>query len=96
MGQSHPAADYRFCGGDDRNRSRLDHLALELPHQGLVAQDAGAQHGQFQRDDGEPFGFVRFEETIVSHGLLETSMAYLQKPFTTEALARKTREVLDA
>jgi PAS domain S-box-containing protein len=35
------------------------------------------------------------DDTIVSHGLLEAGMAYLQKPFTTEALARKTREVLD-
>jgi two-component system cell cycle sensor histidine kinase/response regulator CckA len=36
------------------------------------------------------------DDSVIRHGLLESSMAYLQKPFTTEALARKAREVLDA
>ena len=33
--------------------------------------------------------------SIVSHGALETGMAFLQKPFTAESLARKVRSVLD-
>jgi len=36
------------------------------------------------------------DESIVRHGLLEPGVAFLQKPFTTDALARKVREVLDA
>jgi PAS domain S-box-containing protein len=32
---------------------------------------------------------------IVHHGMLEPGVAYLPKPFTTEAVARKIREVLD-
>jgi len=35
-------------------------------------------------------------EAISSHGLLESGKAFLQKPFTPEALAGKVREVLDA
>lgn len=35
-------------------------------------------------------------ETIVQHGRLDSSMAYLPKPFMPEALAVKVREVLDA
>jgi CheY-like chemotaxis protein len=36
------------------------------------------------------------DEAIVRHGVLEPGMAFLQKPFTPDALAVKVREVLDA
>jgi FixJ family two-component response regulator len=36
------------------------------------------------------------DETIVQHGILAAGMAFLQKPFTVQGLARKVREVLDA
>jgi PAS domain S-box-containing protein len=36
------------------------------------------------------------DDTVVRHGVLESGMAYLQKPFSPDALARKVREVLDA
>ncbi len=36
------------------------------------------------------------DDCIVRHGVLESGMAFLQKPFTSESLARRLREVLDA
>ncbi len=35
------------------------------------------------------------DDAIVRHGMLEPGLAYLQKPFRPEALARKVREVLN-
>jgi PAS domain S-box-containing protein len=35
------------------------------------------------------------DETIVHHGVLEPGIAFLQKPFSSETLGRKIREVLD-
>jgi len=36
------------------------------------------------------------ENTVVPHGILDSGMAYLQKPILPESLTRRVREVLDA
>ncbi len=36
------------------------------------------------------------DDAVVRHGVLESEMAFLQKPFTMEALALKVRHTLDA
>ena len=36
------------------------------------------------------------DDAIVRHGIIDSDMPFLQKPFTAEGLSRKVREVLDA
>jgi hypothetical protein len=36
------------------------------------------------------------DDAIVQHGILEPGLAFIQKPFSGEALARRIREVLAA
>jgi CheY-like chemotaxis protein len=38
---------------------------------------------------------VYTDDAIVHHGVLDPGIAYIQKPFTPEALASKVREILD-
>jgi hypothetical protein len=36
------------------------------------------------------------DDAIVHHGVLDEGMAFIEKPFTPNALSRKLREVLNA
>jgi CheY-like chemotaxis protein len=84
-------------------------LALARAHQGeihLLLSDVvmpGASGRELARRLAETRPDTRVlyisgytDDAIVQHGMLEPGLAFLQKPFTPSALARKVREVLKA
>jgi PAS domain S-box-containing protein len=74
----------------------IDLLVTDVVMPGMTGRDVGlllaAAHPKMRvlYLSGYP------DESIAHHGMLEPGIAFLQKPFTAEALARKVREVLDA
>jgi CheY-like chemotaxis protein len=84
-------------------------LAVAREHQGpihLLVADVvmpGASGRELARQlvDTRPDTKVLYvsgytDDAIVHHGMLEPGLAFLHKPFTPDALARKVRELLDA
>jgi PAS domain S-box-containing protein len=84
-------------------------LAVAADHHGpihlliadVVMPGASGRDLARQLADSRPATKVLFisgytDDAIVQHGMLEPGLAFLQKPFTPDVLARKIREVLDA
>ena len=90
----------------DRGRSALDIArrhkgAIDLLVTDLVMPDTNGPKLAETLRAARPGLRVLFmsgypEGAIVHHGMLEPGVAYLAKPFTTEAITRKIREVLEA
>jgi CheY-like chemotaxis protein len=74
----------------------LIHLVITdvvMPH--LGGRNLAEQMGRLRPDTRILYISGYTDDAVIRHGVLAAETAFLQKPFTGEALARKVREVLD-
>jgi signal transduction histidine kinase len=75
---------------------RIHLLLTDIVMPGISGRDLAAQLGGMMSGLRVLYMSGYTDDAIVRHGVLETGIAYMQKPFTGDELARKIREVLDA
>jgi PAS domain S-box-containing protein len=81
--------------------SRLYNRAIELLVTDVVMPEMGGKEmasrlRQTRPDMGVLYCSGYTENAIVHHGVIDDEVAFLQKPFSPDGLARKVRDVLDA
>jgi two-component system cell cycle sensor histidine kinase/response regulator CckA len=91
------ASDSREALGKAREFAGEIHLVLT----DVVLPEMSGKWLAGQIQDARPGAKVLFvsgytNDAIVHHGVLDSNVAFLQKPFTADTLARKVREVLDS
>ena len=73
------------------------HLLLtDVVMPGLSGRQVAEQLAQLRPDIKTLFTSGYAASAIAHHGILDSGIAYFQKPFTPETLARRVREVLDS
>jgi signal transduction histidine kinase/CheY-like chemotaxis protein len=80
----------------DRHEGRIAPMLTDMVMPGKKGPDVARQLAAVRRDMKVLYMSGYADNGIVHQGALEPGLAFLAKPFTPSALARKVREVLDA
>jgi PAS domain S-box-containing protein len=80
----------------ERHQGKIELLLTDVVLENMSGQDVAERLLRFRPDMKVLYVSGYADDAIVKHGVLTAGAAFLQKPFTTEALARKIRHVLEA
>ncbi len=78
----------------ERHPGRVDLLMTDVVMPGMSGRDLADRVAELRPGIKVLYLSGYTDDAIVRHGVLEPGIAFLQKPFTADALARKVREVL--
>ncbi len=78
-----------------KHEGTIDLMVTDLVMPGMSGRQLAAQVASLSPNAKVLYMSGYTDDVAVRHGLIGASLAYLQKPFTPGALARKVREVLD-
>jgi two-component system cell cycle sensor histidine kinase/response regulator CckA len=78
------------------HRGRVDLLVTDVVMPGMSGRDVANRVATLRPGTKVLYLSGYTDDAIVRHGVLEPGIAFLQKPFTADTLARKVREVLEA
>ena len=76
-------------------RPGMGWLVSDLTHQGITGRQLADILMPLRPGMKVLFVSGHTDDAVVRHGVREENVAFLQKPFTAQVLARKVREVLD-
>ncbi|OLC71983.1 MAG: hypothetical protein AUH78_17050 [Gemmatimonadetes bacterium 13_1_40CM_4_69_8] len=80
----------------ERHPGRVDLLMTDVVMPGMSGRDLADRVAERRPGIKVLYLSGYTDDAIVRHGVLEPGIAFLQKPFSADALARKVREVLDS
>src|SRR6059058_3482897 len=78
-----------------QHRGPIQLLVTDVVMPGLSGRQLADRLARLRPDTKVLYVSGYTDDAVVRHGVLEAGIAYLQKPFTIDSLARKVREVLD-
>ena len=82
-------------GAAARHRGLIHLLVADVVMPGASGRELARRLAELRPDTKVLYVSGYTDDAIVRHGMLEPGLAFLQKPFSPDTLARKVREVLD-